>query len=234
MTALVFCVSSDLIPGRLKEFRKRAAMLADFWDCDVLPVGDGGEVLNCIQATTGPIDRLAICCHGWTDHIMHRWSGIHATLSAPPRWISVADLVAVLGPRAAPNIHVALCCCNAGSNRGKSRWSWRSYGDGGNWSFASVLYANLSQWAPGCSVVAHATAGNTTENLAKRGWGARYSGEGRSLLDLYLPPGQDDRPGWFRLPRNRRQWKAVLRAVDADGRSGALHLMAGSVPPWMP
>jgi len=226
---LVLCVGHDRLPKRLAEFRKRSYHVERLWldhdDTRRFEVDTGRDILRVIRHTHSQVSAVAILCHGWPDRILARQGGISLS--------DIPDLADALGGVATPDLYIGLCCCNAGADCGHSSWSWRSYGPGGAQSFAAHLYRAMLPFAASCRVHAHAAKGNTTGNLAKRGWSDGVD-VGASLLDRYLPPGPDAREGWFRLSPRRREWKAVLEREDDHGVSGATYLAAGLVPPWMP
>lgn len=138
------------------------------------------------------VTGVAFLCHGWVD-------GIQAGFTRK----TAGELARVIG--LSPDISrqlVVLYCCSTGADPQDSPRESAGCGDG---SFADILRDELCrQGSVGCRVVAHGTAGHTTQNpyaLFFDGMGIPDGGVGG-----YAPV----RPSTSAWPK----WRAALRTGD--------------------
>jgi len=115
-------------------------------------------------AENGPLEAVAIFCHGWMDGIQLGFTRAN-----------VGDLAKAIA--AVKNVCVVLYACSTA--KGDSGSAAGTAGDGG---FADLLRDALCQaGAVDCQVDAHTTAGHTTKNPFVRrfqGMGSPYGGAG--------------------------------------------------------
>lgn len=152
---------------------------------------------------SGMVSSVAIFCHGWSD-------GIQAGLTRR----NVKDFVKLLQAHfnLAPNLHVLLYCCSTGNDPEDDLSEapgtvYESLSQNlGEGSFADTLRDELCKQgvAPDCRVVAHRTAGHTTENphvIMFDGMGSAVGGVGG-----YMPV----------TPRNKKLWRTWVKFLKTS------------------
>ena len=217
---LILCIQGDSRPWRQAEFTAAAHRLASLWGgANIVGFHRADHMLDAVAGMVC-IKRLAIVSHGWPVGIGRRRNrSIRTTIHKPPYIVDVDTFARVLGPRLAPESHIALAACSTGAHRRHWRWSWKSYGPAQRFpTFADELYWALCQWSD-VTLVAHGAAGHTTRNVSKRKW-SRYL-RGISLMDVHLGPGA------HRYRAKRLEWCRLLEVEDDAGYSNAERLMAG-------
>jgi len=217
---LILCIQGDSRPWRQAEFTAAAHRLASLWGgANIVGFHRADHMLDAVAGMVC-IKRLAIVSHGWPVGIGRRRArGIRTTIHKPPYIVDVDTFARVLGPRLAPESHVALAACSTGASRWHWRWSWRSYGPAQRFpTFADELYWGLCQWSD-VDIIAHSAAGHTTRNVGKRKW-SRYL-RGISMMDVHFGPGAHEKRA------QRREWVRLMKREDDAGYTNAERLMAG-------
>lgn len=129
------------------------------------------QVLSYLAAE-GPIDRLALFCHGWSEGVQFGLKCGDAEQKS-----LLAEAVKGIVAASTANLKVALYCCLTASNDKSTT------GDG---SFADILRDYLcAAGRPNASVFGHTTAGHTTRNSDIRmffGYGRAAGGDGGADL----------------------------------------------------
>lgn len=146
-----------------------------------------GRVAQMVAALTRskPIDRFAVCCHGWQ-------TGMQLGLSSdtPEALDALAAFATTLAACSSTALRVALYCCSTGASDAAN----------GVGSFADRLrFSLVAAGRPAVTIFAHRTAGHTTRNAAVRIFGPRMTGgvdlgttrESRARLDARLHDGSD-------------------------------------------
>lgn len=148
---------------------------------------DSGRVAQMVTAlkVAGPVDRLALFCHGWREGIQ-----LGLSIASRAELDELAAFATALASTSTPALKIALYCCSTGA-------SDAGVGIG---SFADQLrFSLVAAGRRDVTVFAHRTAGHTTRNPAVRLFGPRMIGgidlgttpDGRRRLEEQLHDGRD-------------------------------------------
>lgn len=152
---------------------------------------DSGRVAQMVTAlkVAGPVDRLALFCHGWREGIQ-----LGLSIASRAELDELAAFATALASTSTPDLRIALYCCSTGASDGAA----------GAGSFADRLrLALVAAGRPDATVFSHRTAGHTTRNAAVRLFGPRMVGG----LDLgTTPDGRRRLNAQLHDPHNSLRW----------------------------